>query len=136
MSLPAVGVEYVTSRSVTQLQINAYAEASGDRNPLHVDPVFAVSTPLGGTVAHGMLVLGWVSALLTEAFGHAWIRHGTLRVRFRTPARPGDTLALRAQVTSVDSQDEVTKLGLTVTATNQGGDEVLSGQATVAIPRR
>lgn len=136
MPPPAVGAEYVTTRSLTQRQINAYAEASGDRNPLHVDPVFAASTPLGGTVAHGMLVLSWVSALLTEAFGQAWIRHGALQVRFRTPARPGDTLALRAQVARVDSQHGVSRLGLTVTARNQGGDEVLSGQATVEIAGR
>ena len=51
------------SRRVTQDQINAYAEASGDHNPIHVDEEFARMVGLPGTIAHGMLDLG----ILTDA---------------------------------------------------------------------
>ena len=42
-------------KHVTQRDINLYAEVSGDFNPIHVDEAFAAQTPLGGTIAHGML---------------------------------------------------------------------------------
>ena len=53
------------SRTVTQAQIDAYASASGDHNPIHVDPEFARSVGLHGTIAHGMLDM----AILGEAVG-------------------------------------------------------------------
>ena len=52
-------------RVVRQDRINAYAEASGDHNPIHIDPEFAAKTPLGGTVAHGMLILAYLSEFMT-----------------------------------------------------------------------
>ncbi len=56
-------------KHITQKDINLYAEASGDFNPIHIDETFAAQTPLGGTIAHGMLVLAYVSEMLAIAFG-------------------------------------------------------------------
>jgi acyl dehydratase len=75
------------TKEVTQPQIDAYAAASGDHNPIHVDEAFARATPLGGTIAHGMLVLAFISEMMTAAFGRAWLDSGRLDVRFRAPAR-------------------------------------------------
>ena len=47
---------------------------SGDHNPLHTDPAFAATTQFGGTIAHGMLVLAYVSELMTAAFGDRLVR--------------------------------------------------------------
>jgi len=55
-------------RVVTQQRIDAYADASGDHNPIHVDPEFARATPFGGTIAHGMLVLALIGEMM-EAEG-------------------------------------------------------------------
>ena len=44
-------------KTITQEQLNQYAQASGDRNPLHLDANFARTTPFGGIIAHGMLTL-------------------------------------------------------------------------------
>lgn len=87
----------VTKR-LSQEQIDRYAEASGDHNPVHVDPAFAAATPFGGTIAHGMLVLASVSEMMTAAFGEAWLRRGKLRARFKAPARPTDTITASATV--------------------------------------
>src|SRR5918912_2301200 len=76
-------------RTVTQERIDQYAAASGDYNPIHVDPAFAARSPFGGTVAHGMLLLAYLSTLLTQAFGRAWLQTGALRVKFRNPAPAG-----------------------------------------------
>jgi len=64
------------TKTLTQEKINRYADASGDRNPLHIDPAFAAGTQFGGTIAHGMLVLAYVSELMTAEFGGAWPSSG------------------------------------------------------------
>ena len=115
------------TRRLTQAQINAYAEASGDFNPIHIDEAFAKTTPLGGTIAHGMLVLAFISETMTAAFGGAWLESGTLEVRFRAPARPGDTITVRA---APQKQDGDT-LRYQVECNNQAGEVVISGTAQV-----
>ncbi|WP_114423624.1 MaoC family dehydratase [Nocardioides houyundeii] len=82
---------------VSQDLIDSYAEVSGDRNPLHVDPVFAAQTSFGGTIAHGFLVLAWLSQWATELFGDQWITSGTLEVSFVAPVRPGDVIRVEAE---------------------------------------
>ena len=85
-------------RTATQERIDQYAAASGDYNPLHVDPAFAAQSPFGGTVAHGMLLLAYLSTLLTQAFGRAWLQTGALRVKFRNPAPAGTTVRAQGRV--------------------------------------
>ncbi len=57
--------------------------ASGDFNPIHVDESFAAQTPFGGTIAHGMLILAYVSEMMTLAFGQSWLSGGKLSVKFK-----------------------------------------------------
>ena len=72
------------SKEVIQENINTYAVASGDHNPLHWDENFAVNaTHYGRIVAHGMLVLAYISEMMTNEFGTLWIEDGTLKVRFK-----------------------------------------------------
>ena len=54
-------------RSITQEKIQRYAEASGDFNPIHVDEEYARRSPFGGTIAHGMLALAYISSMITDA---------------------------------------------------------------------
>ncbi len=58
-------------KELTQEKINRYARAGGDGNPLHTDPEFAARTQFGGTIAHGLLVLSYLSEMMTAAFGQA-----------------------------------------------------------------
>ncbi len=115
------------TKRLTQAQIDAYAEASGDFNPIHIDEVFAKTSPLGGTIAHGMLVLAFISEMMTAAFGRAWLESGKLDVRFRAPARPGDTITARA---TAQKQDGGTAR-YQVECQNQAGEVVISGTAQV-----
>jgi len=106
--------------------IDAYAEASGDHNPIHIDQAFAQTTAMGGTIAHGMLVLATISEMMTAAFGLAWLSTGTLDVRFRSPARPGDTLTARARASG-----EGERLRYAVECVNQQNEVLISGTAEV-----
>ena len=113
-------------KRLTQEQIARYAAASGDHNPIHVDEAFARGTPFGGTIAHGMLVLASISEMMAAAFGEAWLAGGKLRVRFRAPARPGDTITASARLQP--SQDSST-LTYAVECRNQHGELLISGTA-------
>lgn len=118
-----------TERKLTQEGIAAYSDASGDRNPLHTDPDFAATTRFGGTIAHGMLVLAFLSDMLTAAFGKAWAETGSLKVRFRDAARPGDTVTSRGTVKARD----LNTLRCEVECVNQDGTVLINGDAEVTI---
>ena len=120
------------SRTVTQEQINAYADASGDHNPIHVDPEFARSVGLPGTIAHGMLEMGILAdAIASWAGGSANLL--SLSCRFSKPLLPGDTIICTGTVVSVDDAGVAT---LQVGASSDRGDRVLTnGRATVRLSR-
>lgn len=119
-------------RTLTQTRINAYAEASGDHNPIHVDDDFAKATPFGGTVAHGMLVLSLIGEMMYGAYGEVWARNGQLKVRFKAPTRPGDTVTASAD----DAKESAGALEHAVRCTNQDGDVLIEGRASVAVGTR
>lgn len=115
------------SRTVTQEQVKAYADASGDHNPLHLDEVFAANTIFGKRIAHGMLVLAFVSELFQAHFGDNWETGGRLNVRFRAPVTPGDRIFASGTLKSKEND----RLTYAVTVTNQYGTDVITGDASV-----
>lgn len=121
-------------KHITQEKINLYAEASGDFNPIHVDESFAATTPLGGTIAHGMLNLAYVSEMMTLAFGHSWISDGKLRARFKEPARPGDTLTVSGKIGCVEKKDDVSYANCNFECCNQKGETIVTGETIVKVP--
>ena len=121
------------SKGISQANINRYAEASGDYNPIHIDEDYARGTPLGGTVAHGMLVLAYVSQMMTVAFGRDWLSGGRLEVRFRAPARPGDTISVSGKITAVEKDEGHSRVRCEVLCQNQNDEAVLTGVAEVKV---
>jgi 3-hydroxybutyryl-CoA dehydratase len=121
------GVAPVT-RTLTQDMLNRYADVSGDHNPIHIDQAFAAMTPMGGTIAHGMLVLSFISEMMTGAFGERWLASGSLDVRFRAPARPGDTVTARA--TPQEAKDGRQRYAVEVVS--QTDEVLISGTAEVS----
>ena len=117
------------TRTVTQEQINAYAEASGDHNPIHVDPDFARAVGLPGTIAHGLLDMG----ILTEAVARwagSYDRVLSVSCRFSKPLLPGDSLTCTGQVVAIDAAAGTAELQLE--ATSDRGDRVLTnGRALI-----
>jgi 3-hydroxybutyryl-CoA dehydratase len=87
---------------ITAERVRAYAAASGDHNPIHLDPAFAAGTRYGGTIAHGMLLLAYLSRLMSARFGRAWLENGQLDARFRGPAMVGDPIRVVGEVQTVD----------------------------------
>jgi acyl dehydratase len=128
-----VGDEFsaVVIDELTRTQIVQYAGASGDYNPLHTDEVYATRVAgFPSVFAHGMLTMGATARLLTDTAGDGrLIRYG---VRFLEQVWPGDTLTATATVTEVRVGDRP-EADLQVVTTNQAGDSVLTGYATVRL---
>lgn len=120
-------------RHITQEGINRYAEASGDFNPIHVDEAFAAQTPLGGTIAHGMLILAYISEMMTEAFGDNWLEGGKLSVRFKAPARPQDTITTTGRIDSIEYKQGIPYINCSVECSNEKGETVIAGGAVVKL---
>jgi acyl dehydratase len=111
------------SRTVTQDQINAYADASGDFNPIHVDEEFARSVGLPGTIAHGLLELGIVAEAVSRwAGGSAQL--AALQCRFSKPLLAGDTITCTGTVVAVDEVDGLATVE--VEAVSDRGERVLT----------
>ena len=127
MALPEI------NREVTQENINQYAAASRDFNPIHLDVAFARQAGLAGTIAHGMLVLAYVSTYMTELFGGDWLTGGGLNIRFKAPARPGDNLKISGNIIGIDEQDSGTVVSCNIFCRNQDGDDVILGDTKVRI---
>ena len=127
MNLPEI------KKVITQQNINLYAEASQDFNPIHIDEDFAKKTPFGGTIAHGMLILAYISQMMTAAFGRSWLAGGKLDVRFKAPVRPGDTITVSGKIRKLDYKEGQIFINCDVLCSNQKGESVIMGEAKVEV---
>ncbi len=116
------------SRTITQERLTAYAAASSDDNPLHLDEKFAAGTRFGGVIAHGMLTLAFLSEMLTAYLGESWLASGSLRVRFKGAAYLGDQVETWGRASK--SSDSL--VGFNVGVRNSStGEDLITGTASV-----
>ena len=120
-------------KTITQENINLYAEASHDFNPIHIDPEFAKKTPLGGTVAHGMLILAYLYEFMAQSFEQDWIRNGSLSARFKGAAYPGDIITVSGSITGVERENDFVIIDCDVLCRNQKGEPVITCSTKVRI---
>ena len=121
-------------KTISQAQLNAYAQASGDYNPLHLDPGFAAKTQFGGVIAHGMLTLAFISEMMAEGFGRPWLETGTLNVRFKGAAYLGDQVTTWGRVTKEERLPQERRIGCAVGVRNLAtGRDLINGTSTVSL---
>ena len=111
------------TKHVTVEQIQRYAEASGDRNPIHLDETFARSAGLPGVIAHGMLTMAFANQMVTDWLGERSLLK-RLQGRFAGMVLPGDDVTCSATVASKDPQTRRVVINLVVA--NQRGEKVLN----------
>lgn len=92
---------------VTQEMINGFAEATGDHQYIHVDPIRAAKSPFGGTIAHGFLTLSLLSLMAASGMPHVagavmGVNYGLNRVRFTAPVPAGARLRARFTLAALD----------------------------------
>ena len=127
---PLVGQELAVSDwiTVTQQQIDLFADATGDHQWIHVDPERAKSGPFGGTIAHGFLTLSLLPRMVESALEirnqRMSVNYGLNRVRFPAPVPAGSRL--RARVTLLECQplpEDGMQIVWQVTVEREGGDK-------------
>ena len=122
-----VGDSAEWSKTVTGDDIDLFAKATGDFNPVHLDQAYAEKTFFKGRIAHGVLSLGFISTVL----GNIMPGHGTIylsqEVRFLAPVRIGDTITARVEV--IELIPEKNRAKFKTTCINQDGKIVVDGTA-------
>lgn len=110
----------------SHIQIRQYAEASGDFNPIHLDDNYARQAGLDGVIAHGMLTMAQMAAMLTDWIGNEGAI-AKLNVRFLGMVRPGN----RIRYTGFIKARSENILICDIEATNEKSEKVLAGVAHI-----
>ena len=125
-----VGQEIAVSDwlAVTQARINQFADATGDHQWIHVDPVRAASElPSKTTIAHGFLTLSLLSTLIRESITFTGLRmainYGLNRVRFVSPVPAGSRIRALITLQSIDAVTGGFQVTWQVTVEREGGDK-------------
>ena len=122
-----IGHSAQLTKTVTEADIENFAKATGDFNPVHLDRAYAEKTMFKGRIAHGVLSLGFISTVL----GNILPGHGTIylsqEVKFLAPMRIGDTITARVEV--IELIPEKNRAKFKTTCTNQDGKIVVDGIA-------
>lgn len=121
------------SREVTLERIAAYADASGDHNPLHLDADYAKTTQFGGVIAHGMLSMAFIGELMAANFPETWHRGGKMKLRFKAPVFPGETIVVSGEVKSVREEEQGQVAQCAIACIKPDGTEALGGTITVPL---
>jgi len=127
-----VGDKASMTKTVTDADVVAFAEVTGDNQPLHLDDTFAAKTRFKKRIAHGMLSAGYISAVLgTKLAPNNVVVYLSQQLRFRLPVAIGDTITAEAEVTAIDEEKRI--VTVRTDCVNQAGDAVVKGEATVLL---
>lgn len=128
-----VGQSAEITRLVDDETVRAFADVSGDHNPLHLDEEFARRTPYRGRIAHGALIASYLSALLGNELPGPGSIFVSMDLGFRSPVRIGDTVRSRAEITSIDLKTRMLELSCSCRV---GETEVMTARASVMVRTR
>jgi 3-hydroxybutyryl-CoA dehydratase len=129
----SVGQSAELTRTASEAVVEAFAELTGDHNPVHLDETYAAKTNFGGRVAHGMLGAAYISAVLGTRLPGPGAVYLTQSLRFRRPVRVGDEVTARVTVKELDGRRAYVTLKTVCTV---DGKTVVDGEALVIAPRR
>jgi len=120
------------SKTITEEDVFAFADATGDFNPLHIDEEYARRTVFGHRIAHGILTAGIISTVLGGEIPGLGTIFVELHIKFLKPVYYGDTMTATATVTEIINPKRVR---LMVACLNQKDEDVALGNAIVIPPK-
>jgi 3-hydroxybutyryl-CoA dehydratase len=129
----ALGMAASLSRRVGEADIIAFADVSGDDNPVHLDEAYAAGTPFKGRIAHGMLTASYISALLGAHLPGPGAVYISQTLSFRRPVRLGAEVQARVEIVGLDADKARATFACACVV---DGKTVLDGEAVVMAPRR
>ena len=126
-----IGDSFSKERLVTDELVRAFAEVSGDYNPIHLDEEFAKTTRFGRRIAHGMLSGAFISAVLGYEFAEKKIVYLSQTLKFTAPVFIGDTLTTTATITNIREDKNIVTMD--TTCTKDDGEVVVKGESVVMV---
>jgi len=119
------------STTITDEMIRAFADLTGDANPVHLDDGYAAGTRFGRRIAHGMIAAGLISAALANELPGLGTVYLSQTLQFKAPVYPGDTITTSVEVKTVRPDKPIVTLG--TICRNQNDVVVLEGEAVVLV---
>jgi acyl dehydratase len=129
MPIPKPGDKASRSLTITDETIRAFADLSGDHNPVHLDDAYAAGTRFGRRIAHGMIAASLISATLANEVPGPGSVYLSQTLNFKAPVFPGDTITATVEVQQVRTDKPI--VTLSTVCTNQDGAAVMEGQAVI-----
>lgn len=129
----AVGQEASLSNTVGEADIIAFADISGDRNPIHLDADYAASTMFKERIAHGTMSAGYISAVLGMKLPGPGAIYMTQSLVFKAPVKIGDTVVTTVKLVELFPAKKRAKFETVCTV---DGKPVLTGEALLMVPSR
>ncbi len=126
-----VGQVYEVKRIVTDEMVKLFAEATGDKNPVHLDEEYAKNTIFGGRIAHGILSLGIISSVLGMEFPGAGTIYLMQNAKFRRPVYIGEEVTVKLIVKEIDREKR--RVLLETYVVKENGENAIEGEALVKI---
>lgn len=117
--------------TITDEMIRAFAELTGDANPVHLDDDYAAGTRFGRRIAHGIIAAGLISATLANELPGPGTVYLSQTLQFKAPVYPGDTITTSVEVQSVRPDKPIATLR--TVCRNQQDAIVLEGEAVVLV---
>lgn len=133
MASTQLGEKASRTTIITDEMIRAFANLTGDSNPVHLDDAYAASTRFGRRIAHGMIAAGLISAALANDLPGPGTVYLSQTLQFKAPVYPGDKITTTVEVKSVRPDKPIATLN--TVCTNQDGVVVLEGEAVVLVSR-
>jgi len=122
------------TKTIEQADVDAFADLTGDHNPVHVDEEFAKTTRFGRRIAHGMLTASLISSVLANKLpGEGSVYLGQT-LEFKAPVFPGDEITARVTVKEIREDKPIVKLE--TLCLNQRDEIVIRGEATILLPQK
>ena len=117
------------SMKVTQNDVIMYSEASGDKNPIHINQNFASKSMFKETIAHGMMIGAFLSEFLFNEFGNKWLEEGSIDIKFKLPIFMNENITATSTISSIENNI----IRLNISVLKKDGTEAVKGYATVKI---
>ena len=128
-----IGTTDEFSKTISEADIQTFADVSGDENPVHLNPEYAKATVFKGCIAHGILTASFVSTVIGTRMPGPGCIYVAQNLKFKAPVRAGDTVKAVCTVTELNEKRKFAEIK---TQCFVGDTLVVDGNAAIMVPAR
>ena len=129
-----VGETAEIAKTVSEADVYSFAGITGDLNPAHINEEYAKKTFFKTRIAHGMLLGGFISAVIGTRLPGPGTIYISQELKFKAPVYFGDTVTAEVEIAEIDT--EKNRVALSTKCSNQNGTLLIDGMAVVSPPKK